>query len=195
MVTVIQWVQCSFRRQMLCDKPDLSDHLLLSSEHCIKLQTRIILTKPNSLDSILVHTLHRCSLLCFFYRACCSLLCFFYRAWNIGKKGELSEAGAREKAHKDRVTAILWHKNFLYSLSYDGCVKMWDATNLELVMEVRAAHEGQRIQCGAIGPDGFLYTGGDDKVLSYDLSHESFGVCCQYYTDYHIMYFGQYDIV
>lgn len=87
------------------------------------------------------------------------------RAWNIGKKGELSEAGAREKAHKDRVTAILWHKNFLYSLSYDGCVKMWDATNLELVMEVRAAHEGQRIQCGAIGPDGFLYTGGDDKLV------------------------------
>ena len=72
---------------------------------------------------------------------------------------------------------------------------MWDATNLELVMEVRAAHEGQRIQCGAIGPDGFLYTGGDDKVLSYDLSHESCGVCCQYCADYHIMYFGQYDIV
>ena len=41
---------------------------------------------------------------------------------------------------------------------------MWDATNLELVMEVRKAHEGQRIQCAAVAPDGFLYTGGDDKV-------------------------------
>ena len=41
---------------------------------------------------------------------------------------------------------------------------MWDATNLELVMEVRKAHDGQRIQCAAVGPDGFLYTGGDDKV-------------------------------
>ncbi|DBA82342.1 hypothetical protein WJX79_008773 [Trebouxia sp. C0005] len=87
------------------------------------------------------------------------------RAWNIGKKGELSEAGAREKAHKDRVTAILWHKNFLYSISYDGCIKMWDGTNLELVMEVKKAHDGQRIQCGAIAPDGFLYTGGDDKLV------------------------------
>ena len=62
------------------------------------------------------------------------------------------------------MTAILWHKNFLYSVSYDGCIKMWDGTNLELVMEVKKAHDGQRIQCGAIAPDGFLYTGGDDKA-------------------------------
>ena len=41
---------------------------------------------------------------------------------------------------------------------------MWDDTKLELIMEVKNAHEGQRIQCGAVGPDGFLYTGGDDKV-------------------------------
>ena len=87
-----------------------------------------------------------------------------YRSWNIGKKGELSEAGAREKAHKDRITTILWHKNFLYSLGYDGCIKMWDANKLELVMEVKKAHEGQRIQCAAVAPDGCLYTGGDDKV-------------------------------
>lgn len=87
-----------------------------------------------------------------------------YRSWNIGKKGELSEAGAREKAHKDRITTILWHKNFLYSLGYDGCIKMWDANKLELVMEVKKAHAGQRIQCAAVAPDGCLYTGGDDKV-------------------------------
>ena len=87
-----------------------------------------------------------------------------HRSWNIGKKGELSEAGVREKAHKDRITTILWHKNFLYSLGYDGSVKMWDANKLELVMEVKKAHEGQRIQCAAVAPDGCLYTGGDDKV-------------------------------
>ncbi|KAL3152801.1 WD repeat-containing protein 90 [Trebouxia sp. C0009 RCD-2024] len=87
------------------------------------------------------------------------------RAWNIGKKGELSEAGVREKAHKDRITTILWHKNFLYSLGYDGSVKMWDANKLELVMEVKKAHEGQRIQCAAVAPDGCLYTGGDDKLV------------------------------
>lgn len=87
------------------------------------------------------------------------------RAWKIGKNGELTESGAREKAHKDRVTAIVWHKNFLYSVSYDGTIKMWDDTKLELIMEVKNAHEGQRIQCGAVGPDGFLYTGGDDKLV------------------------------
>lgn len=98
------------------------------------------------------------------YRANGSRLFSRYRAWNIGKKGELSEAGVREKAHKDRITTILWHKNFLYSLGYDGSVKMWDANKLELVMEVKKAHEGQRIQCAAVAPDGCLYTGGDDKV-------------------------------
>lgn len=32
-------------------------------------------------------------------------------------------------------------------------------------MEVKAAHEGQRIQCAVIGPDGVLYTGGDDCLV------------------------------
>ena len=87
-----------------------------------------------------------------------------YRAWDIGKKGELTEAVAREKAHKDRVTAVLWKKGFLYSVSYDGYIKMWDATTMELVEKVKNAHDGQRVQCTAVGPDNFLYTGGDDKV-------------------------------
>ena len=109
-----------------------------------------------------------------------------HRAWNIAKNGELSEAGAREKAHKDRITSIVWHKNFLYSVSYDGTVKMWDATNLELVMEIKKAHDGQRVQCGAVGPDGFLYTGGDDKVSTWQqharqtisAQNLSFACCC-----------------
>lgn len=88
----------------------------------------------------------------------------FCRSWDISKKGELTEAAVREKAHKDRVTAILWKKGFLYSVSYDGFVKMWDASSLELVQEVKKAHDGQRVQCAAAGPDNFLYTGGDDKV-------------------------------
>lgn len=97
------------------------------------------------------------------------------RAWDINKKGELTEAAVREKAHKDRVTAILWKKGFLYSVSYDGYVKMWDASSLELVQEVKAAHEGQRVQCTAAGPDGFLYTGGDDKVCQCLVS--MFAIC------------------
>ena len=86
------------------------------------------------------------------------------RAWDISKKGELKEAAVREKAHKDRVTAILWHKGFLYSMSYDGYIKMWDANTMELVTDVKNAHNSQRVQCAAIGPDNHLYTGGDDKV-------------------------------
>ena len=92
------------------------------------------------------------------------LACTCCRAWDISKKGELKEAAVREKAHKDRVTAILWKKGFLYSVSYDGYVKMWDATTMELIQEVKCAHSGQRVQCATVGPDKFLYTGGDDKV-------------------------------
>ena len=41
---------------------------------------------------------------------------------------------------------------------------MWDANTMELVGEVNNAHEGQRVNCAAVGPDRMLYTGGDDKV-------------------------------
>ena len=88
------------------------------------------------------------------------------RSWKIGKKGELEAGKAREKAHKDRVTALLAHAGFLYSASYDGAVKMWDADTMELVQDVKRAHEGGRINCATIGADGNLYTGGDDKVLT-----------------------------
>ena len=71
---------------------------------------------------------------------------------------------AREKAHSDRVTALLAHAGFLYSVSYDGSVKMWDGDTMELVQDVKRAHEGGRINCATVGADGNLYTGGDDKV-------------------------------
>ena len=48
-------------------------------------------------------------------------------------------------------------------MSYDGALKMWD-NKLQLVSAVKCAHEGARVHCLAIGPDGNLYTGGDDKV-------------------------------
>ena len=50
------------------------------------------------------------------------------------------------------------------STSYDGSIKMWDANTMELVGEKNHAHEGQRVNCAAVGPDRMLYTGGDDKV-------------------------------
>lgn len=89
------------------------------------------------------------------------------RSWAIDKKGNLEECRAREKAHGDRVTALLAHNGFLYSVSYDGSIKMWDAESMELVMEERNAHDGGRINCATVGPDGNLYTGGDDKVPAH----------------------------
>ena len=62
------------------------------------------------------------------------------------------------------MTALLAHAGFLYSASYDGAVKMWDADTMELVQDVKRAHEGGRVNCATVGADGNLYTGGDDKV-------------------------------
>lgn len=87
------------------------------------------------------------------------------RSWDISKKGDLTQAKAREKAHKGRVTAIAASGGFLYSVSWDGSVKMWDAVSMELVMAHQHAHEGDRIHSLAIGADGFLYTGGEDKLV------------------------------
>lgn len=55
-------------------------------------------------------------------------------------------------------------QGFLYSVSLDGSVKMWDATSLELVQTCDHAHEGGKVHTATIGADGFLYTGGEDKV-------------------------------
>ena len=49
------------------------------------------------------------------------------------------------------------------AVGYDGALKMWD-DKLQLVSAVKCAHEGARVHCLAVGPDGNLYTGGDDKV-------------------------------
>ena len=100
------------------------------------------------------------------------------RSWKIGKKGELEPGRAREKAHKDRVTALLARAGFLYSASYDGSVKMWDADTMELVQAIPRAHEGARVNCAAIGADGNLYTGGDDKVRQISRA-ESLFLCKQ----------------
>ena len=55
-------------------------------------------------------------------------------------------------------------QGFLYSVSCDSSVKMWDASTLELVMCENDAHQGGKVHSAALGPDGNLYTGGDDKV-------------------------------
>lgn len=87
------------------------------------------------------------------------------RSWKINKQGDLTESASREKAHDGRVTQIVAHNSILYSVSYDGALKAWDAETLELVMTVKGAHDGARIQAMTIGPDGILYTGGDDQLV------------------------------
>ncbi len=42
---------------------------------------------------------------------------------------------------------------------------MWDAATMELVFEADKAHDGERVTCMAMGPNGVLYTGGDDKLI------------------------------
>jgi pleiotropic regulator 1 len=87
------------------------------------------------------------------------------RSWQVGKKGELTPGAARDKAHKERISAILYKSGFLYSVSLDGSVKMWDAATLELIQCCQGAHDGGKVHCGAVGPDGRLYTGGEDKLV------------------------------
>jgi WD40 repeat protein len=88
------------------------------------------------------------------------------RSWLLPKAGHMQPGISREKAHEgQRVTALAYHAGMVYTVSYDGMIKAWDAESLNLVMEVRAAHDGARIQCATIGSDGYLYTGGDDALV------------------------------
>lgn len=86
-------------------------------------------------------------------------------SWRIDRKGNLREACSRHSAHKGRVSGIVWHRNVLYTVGYDGCLKGWKASNLDPVMEVKGAHNGQKVHCVTMGPDSVLYTGGDDKLI------------------------------
>jgi pleiotropic regulator 1 len=87
------------------------------------------------------------------------------RAFSVGKAGELTEVAARPRAHNDRVTALALAGNLLISSSYDGSLKAWDPASLEIVVGAQAAHAGERVHCLALGPDGLLYSGGDDHLV------------------------------
>lgn len=78
---------------------------------------------------------------------------------------ELRELAHRDRAHDGRVTALAAAGSLVFSVSHDGRVKGWDAETLHLVVERRAAHGGARIHAAAVGPDGLLYTGGDDGLV------------------------------
>lgn len=87
------------------------------------------------------------------------------RCWSIDSKtGHLTLITSNETAHTGRVPGLAWRAGFLYTASADGTVRMWDAS-LDLVTSVRNAHDGERVNCLAIGPEGVIYTGGDDKLV------------------------------
>jgi pleiotropic regulator 1 len=47
------------------------------------------------------------------------------RSWALdSKSGQLSDSAVREKAHEGRVTGLVWHKGMVYSVSYDGNLKV-----------------------------------------------------------------------
>lgn len=92
------------------------------------------------------------------------------QAWTVDKRtGALALSHSEPKAHSDRITASRWLGNYLYTVGYDGSLKMWDH-QLQLVSAVKAAHDthegsARRIHCITVGSDGHIYTGGDDKLI------------------------------
>jgi pleiotropic regulator 1 len=87
------------------------------------------------------------------------------RAFSVGKRGELGVVAGRARAHHDRVTALALAGNLLFSTSYDGSIKAWDPVSLEIVVGTAGVHGGERVHCLVRGPDGLLYTGGDDNLV------------------------------
>ncbi|EFJ41205.1 hypothetical protein VOLCADRAFT_98872 [Volvox carteri f. nagariensis] len=87
------------------------------------------------------------------------------RSWIITRSGDLQEGPSRERAHDGRVSACTVANGRVFTVSYDGSVKAWSAEALELVAEVRGAHNGDKIFCVAVGSNGVVFTGGDDKLV------------------------------
>jgi hypothetical protein len=59
------------------------------------------------------------------------------------------------------VLVVTFHMpaSLVCSVSYDGSVKCWNPETLDLIVAARHAHNDERVQCMAVGPDGWLYTG------------------------------------
>jgi len=74
---------------------------------------------------------------------------------------------ASSPPHGGRVTAIVAppSSRFIYTASSDGGLRAWDAVTLALAASIPAAHSGGGVRCATLGPDGLLYTGGDDGLV------------------------------
>ncbi|GFR47781.1 hypothetical protein Agub_g9550, partial [Astrephomene gubernaculifera] len=83
----------------------------------------------------------------------------------------LVEGPCVERAHEGRVAACVAHGDRVFTVSYDGSIKAWQASTLTLLAEVRGAHRGEKVICAAVGANGVLFTGGDDKLIrAWDMS-------------------------
>ncbi|GIL63909.1 hypothetical protein Vafri_17918 [Volvox africanus] len=87
------------------------------------------------------------------------------RSWIITRAGDLQEGPSRERAHDGRVSACTIAGGRVFTVSYDGSIKAWNAETLELVAAVKDAHNGDKIFCVAVGSNGVVFTGGDDKLV------------------------------
>ncbi|KAF5836356.1 WD40-repeat-containing domain protein [Dunaliella salina] len=88
------------------------------------------------------------------------------RSWSLNSKsGALSLGKEVVGAHSSRITGLTIHGPHLYSVSLDGCIRVWRTQDLVCVAQVKAAHDGKKIHAVAFGPDDILYTGGDDKLV------------------------------
>eukprot|EP01025_Chloroclados_australasicus_P001295 TRINITY_DN10361_c0_g2_i1.p1 TRINITY_DN10361_c0_g2~~TRINITY_DN10361_c0_g2_i1.p1 ORF type:complete len:366 (+),score=34.01 TRINITY_DN10361_c0_g2_i1:99-1196(+) len=87
------------------------------------------------------------------------------QSWRVMSNGQLVDGQLRKNTHTGRVTDVLVFNGIVYSVGHDGALRAWCADNLDCIMEVKKAHEGQRIQCLCVGPRGILFTGGDDNQI------------------------------
>lgn len=105
-------------------------------------------------------------------------------SWTIERKGKLVPAVTLQDAHKGRITAVVLHKNHLFSVGFDGHLKMWNASTLECEADIADAHTG-KIHCATLGADGLLHTGGDDGLIKRwdpkDLTPVGFPLVCHHH--------------
>lgn len=84
------------------------------------------------------------------------------RSWTIAQNGELVES-ATCRAHEGRINSIVWDDGVLYSAGNDGNLKSWEGKTLESIAIFNKAHDGRKINCLAVGPEGVVYSGAEGE--------------------------------
>ncbi|KAL6761674.1 WD40-repeat-containing domain protein [Haematococcus lacustris] len=85
--------------------------------------------------------------------------------FSVTKTGSLKPLAQVSSAHSAAVTGLAVYGSRLYSVGLDGALQAWSTDDLTLAAQVHDAHLGASMHCITLGPDGLLYTGGDDKLV------------------------------